>query len=601
MISFLQPWALLALGAAAIPALLHLRGRRMPPVVVFPAVRYLTATEREHSRRLKLRNWLLLVLRTLAIVFLVLAAARPISRFGLGGSHAPTAITVLVDNSMSSAVVVEGEPQLSSLVRSARGVLSEITPDDQLWVMFADEVPRRTTRQAARRMLDNLAPLPVRLDLSDATRVAARTVLDDPRPQKLIVLVSDLQASALSAGQELGVPIVALRPAAPPQNRWLDTASVQPPVWSPGGTVVATVGGTGSGSTTVRLVAGGRDLARAVARPGDQVGLSGALASSGWTTATVELDPDELRYDDIRHVALFAAPPARARASAGAGQFVADALAVLRDGGRVATGDDVEVDDHFDGEGTTVVLPPADAALVGAVNRSLASAGVSLRFGERVEGQWALESVVGGGAAILRRHRLDGEGVVFGSVAGEPWLAREGNVVLIASRLEPDWSDLPVSAQFIPFLDYLVNRVAARAVWRGAATPGEPVTLPPGAVDLVGAYGTVAAPADLNLRAPLDPGVYYVRDAAGDTVGALAVNVDPRESRLEPAGQAGVRAALGTSVRLVGSNQVDTLLFAGQGRADLTGALLLVALLMVAGEFAVASSGRAVGGRDHAA
>ena len=80
MISFLQPLALFGLVAAGLPTLLHLLGRRLPPVVIFPAVRYLTETEREHSRRLRLRNLLLLVLRTLAIALLaplVQSHARP--------------------------------------------------------------------------------------------------------------------------------------------------------------------------------------------------------------------------------------------------------------------------------------------------------------------------------------------------------------------------------------------------------------------------------------------------------------------------------------------------------------------------------------------
>ena len=46
---------LLGLAAAAIPVLLHLLARREPPTVVFPAVRYLVSTTREHQRRLKLR------------------------------------------------------------------------------------------------------------------------------------------------------------------------------------------------------------------------------------------------------------------------------------------------------------------------------------------------------------------------------------------------------------------------------------------------------------------------------------------------------------------------------------------------------------------
>jgi len=76
-VSFIHPLALLGLVAAAIPALLHLLQRRVPPELDFPAVRYLSAAERESARRLRLRHLLLLMLRTALIVVIVVAAARP--------------------------------------------------------------------------------------------------------------------------------------------------------------------------------------------------------------------------------------------------------------------------------------------------------------------------------------------------------------------------------------------------------------------------------------------------------------------------------------------------------------------------------------------
>ena len=75
MIGFLHPWLLLGLVAAAVPFLLHLRQHREPPTVTFPAVRYLLDATRQHERRLRLRHWLLLLLRTVLILALVLAAA----------------------------------------------------------------------------------------------------------------------------------------------------------------------------------------------------------------------------------------------------------------------------------------------------------------------------------------------------------------------------------------------------------------------------------------------------------------------------------------------------------------------------------------------
>src|SRR5437867_8898947 len=115
--SFLHPLALLGLAAAAIPALLHLLQRRTPPELDFPPVRYLSDAERRSARRLRLRHLLLLLLRTALIVAIVLAAARPLlpSRASGGTLHPPTALVVILDNSPSAGVVVDGRPLIDRL------------------------------------------------------------------------------------------------------------------------------------------------------------------------------------------------------------------------------------------------------------------------------------------------------------------------------------------------------------------------------------------------------------------------------------------------------------------------------------------------------
>ena len=94
--SFLHPWMLFGLGAAAIPIILHLIARRRPPTVVVPAVRYLVDTAREHQRRLRIRNLLLLLVRTALIVALMLAASGPSVPISGVPGHAPSAIWALV-------------------------------------------------------------------------------------------------------------------------------------------------------------------------------------------------------------------------------------------------------------------------------------------------------------------------------------------------------------------------------------------------------------------------------------------------------------------------------------------------------------------------
>ncbi|HEY4130242.1 MAG TPA: BatA domain-containing protein, partial [Gemmatimonadaceae bacterium] len=99
--SFLAPWFLALAGAVAVPLLIHLMRRRIGARIEFPAARYLARAEREHSRTLRIRNLLLMLLRVLAILAIAIAAARPVARW-IGSGHAPTALAIVVDNSMSS-------------------------------------------------------------------------------------------------------------------------------------------------------------------------------------------------------------------------------------------------------------------------------------------------------------------------------------------------------------------------------------------------------------------------------------------------------------------------------------------------------------------
>src|SRR6266508_999402 len=161
-VSFIHPLALLGLTAAAIPALLHLLQRRIPPELDFPAVRYLSAAERESARRLKLRHLLLLILRTALIVAIVLAAARPLVPLRGGGAHQPTAAVIILDNSLSAGAVVDGGLVLDRLRVAARSSVGRTTSADRVWLMLCDSVLRGGSRDA---LLATIA--------SSASRVAA--------------------------------------------------------------------------------------------------------------------------------------------------------------------------------------------------------------------------------------------------------------------------------------------------------------------------------------------------------------------------------------------------------------------------------------------
>jgi hypothetical protein len=62
-------------GAVAVPIVIHLLNRKRYVVVPWAAMRFLLAAQKKNVRRLKLEQWLLLAVRTLLVLFVVLAMA----------------------------------------------------------------------------------------------------------------------------------------------------------------------------------------------------------------------------------------------------------------------------------------------------------------------------------------------------------------------------------------------------------------------------------------------------------------------------------------------------------------------------------------------
>lgn len=586
---FLHPWLLLGLGAAAVPLLLHLRQRQEPPRVLFPAVRYLLDATREHEKKLRLRHWLLLLLRTGLIVALVLAAAG--LSLGVRGveSHTPTALAIILDNSLSSGVVVGGTPRIERLREVARQVLDRATPGDALWVIPADGIPRRGTREELRALVDTLSAVPGRLDLGQGIDVAAALVHDDTRPGGIVV-VTDLQATAVTPAQA-GVPVVVVPVATPPvANLGITALDPGPQPWGiGGGRIGVRVGGDSGAAVPLRLQVGMRPLRPALVAMGAPTTVPVPALRPGWYEVHAEIDPDELRADDERWAGVRVAPIAAADWSE-AGRFVAAALEALQASGRIRSGHAVVVGAL--GAGASVVLPPADPARLGALDRALLARGSTWSFGPLVERAGSVDSNGWlGRATVLKRQRLvsSGSGMtgVLATVDGEPWLVRSGDLVLVASRLEPEWTDLPLKADFVPFLDAVIDRFARGEVEAETGAVGAPTLLPEEVTGVARGSTRWGVEGGAGFTPPAT-GVYWLLDGA-DTVGALGVSADPRESDLRSADPATVARLW--KARVVDAGEAGRAAFALGARADLRGPLLWLALLAGLGELVVAGWG----------
>jgi hypothetical protein len=98
----------------------------------FPAVRFILLSQKRISRSYRLRHWILLALRTLAIVLLALLLANPIFQTGAGlfAGGGPVALVVLLDNSLSMTWSGDGNG-FKQAKDAARLLISALSEDDR--------------------------------------------------------------------------------------------------------------------------------------------------------------------------------------------------------------------------------------------------------------------------------------------------------------------------------------------------------------------------------------------------------------------------------------------------------------------------------------
>jgi hypothetical protein len=612
-VSFLAPLWLALAGVAAVPLLLHLLRRRSGTRVDFPAARYLLRAEREHSRRLKLRNILLMLLRVAAVILVALAAARPVTRIA-GTGHAPTALAVVLDNSLSTAVVVDGRPQLDALRARALAAVGQATAVDRIWLVTADGVVSGGTPTTVAEAVRRTATIAGAGDVAGATLRALALVRSAGLAERRLIVVTDGQATAWPEPLPLDeAQVVVFAPSREaPANRAVLAVEPRPERWTPRGALAVRI--HTADSTTYRVTVRAPDgeertLARGTAAPDSVAGVADVVARAapaerGWIGGAVELSPDELRADDARPFALWVGPPPRVQVGAGAGAFVRSALETISSGPLAAEGSAggpavaVVSADELD-DLPALVVAPSDPVRIGAANRSLERAGVPWRFGAPRRGPTTLRGGRLDGISVRLRYSLEPRAAsaadTLVTAGGEPWAIAGERWVLVASPLVPDATDLPVRAAFVPWLaDLLTQQLAGEPGRVIAASPGDSLPRPAWA-DAIETEGEAPTPLGAGpIAVPQRAGVFFLR-AEGRRVGALVVASPPAESDLARLDADRLADRLGGGARVLGDPaRFDAAVFAGGGSRALVVPFLVAALILLVAESLVVRARSAV-------
>ncbi len=109
--SFLFPSVLWVLFASFIPLIIHLVSRRTAKIVDFPSIQHIKALEGESIKKLRIIQWLLILVRTLIIICLVLMFSGPIvlNNSNWVSSKKESTSVIFIDNSASLGVKKNGK------------------------------------------------------------------------------------------------------------------------------------------------------------------------------------------------------------------------------------------------------------------------------------------------------------------------------------------------------------------------------------------------------------------------------------------------------------------------------------------------------------
>lgn len=329
--TFLNPLVLFGLAAAAIPILIHLLNLRKLKKVEFSSLRFLKEMQKTRMRRVRIRQWILLLLRTLLIISLVLAFARPALRGGLAGvigTHARTTSVVLLDDSPSMAVRTDHGVMFTRAREAAARAAGLLQEGDEMYILRLSETghpenpaPART-RDEAVALLAPASVTAVTVPYRDAFAVAARLLGESRNFNKELYLFSDLQKTQFAAAEppdtadlfDNSIRVFLAAPLTPAQdNAGIADCAVLSRILSPGRPVLLRALLRNAGSTPVRngllsvYLDGTRVLQQSVDIPAGGSAaptLSVTPKRRGIIRGSIQIEDDALEADNRRSFVL---------------------------------------------------------------------------------------------------------------------------------------------------------------------------------------------------------------------------------------------------------------------------------------------------------
>lgn len=240
-VSLTNPLMLGGLALLTLPVAAHLLNRFARRQITFPSIALLQEAVATESQLMRLRRWLLLLLRCLMVMALVAAFTRPVwleSRKAAAQAREGNAVVIVLDVSASMQYQQRGVSLIEAAKGAAHRTLNQLRRgQDVADVVLATREPSAVFNQLSPNLIalaDEIQQVRPTFEATDglaACRLAGRLLGEHQGPRRL-VLISDLQTTNWSELLE---------------------SSAQPTDWLPSGTEVVAVDLNRSSSDNISL------------------------------------------------------------------------------------------------------------------------------------------------------------------------------------------------------------------------------------------------------------------------------------------------------------------------------------------------------------
>jgi hypothetical protein len=167
--SFLSAGLLFGLLLASVPIIIHILNRRRFQVIDWPPMKYLKLTLKKNRRRIRIEQMILLAMRTLAVILLILAVARPVvsqaSLSKLMPGRARTSRVLVIDDSLSMGYTTAGRTAFQVAQNAASDLIKAAGVQDSVTVLATSAPDRPVVRDASlqdsAKLMDLVATLPL--------------------------------------------------------------------------------------------------------------------------------------------------------------------------------------------------------------------------------------------------------------------------------------------------------------------------------------------------------------------------------------------------------------------------------------------------------